>query len=138
MSEVLGTGVDLVENARIQSMIEKWGPRFLERVFREREREYCDRKAFPHEHYAGRFAVKEAVSKAFKTGISPDVNWLDIEVVRDGRSGAPSVALLGRAATYASERGVGSILISLAHTRHYAVATATVLAADPRNPKGGS
>ncbi len=127
MSNVIGSGIDLVENTRIREMIERWGHRFVDRVFCDREQAYCTRMAAPYQHYAGRFAVKEAVSKAFQTGIGPQVSWLDIEVVRHPDSGAPSVALSGRAAAYAEGLGVREILISLAHTRDYAIANATLL-----------
>jgi holo-[acyl-carrier protein] synthase len=127
MSNVIGSGIDLVENARIREMIERWGGRFVDRVFCAREQAYCSRMAAPHQHYAGRFAVKEAVSKAFQTGIGPQVSWLDIEVLRNPNSGAPSVALSGQAAACAERLGVKEILVSLAHTRDYAVANATLL-----------
>ncbi len=131
MSTVIGTGIDLVENDRIRTMIERWGARFVDRVFCPREQDYCVRKAMPHQHFAGRFAVKEAVSKAFQTGIGPQISWLDIEVMRNPETGAPSVLLTGRAAVHARRLGVGDVLVSLAHTRDYAIANATLLSASP-------
>jgi holo-[acyl-carrier protein] synthase len=122
----LGVGVDLVENERVRRAVERWGGPFLQRVFRPGERAYCDAQAVPWRHYAGRFAVKEAVSKAFGTGIGDRVGWLDIEVRRDPESGAPSVRLFGRARRLAAERGVDRVLISLAHTRELSVAEAVV------------
>jgi len=124
---VIGTGIDLVENTRMREMLERWGAKFKDRVFLPEEQSYCETKAFPFEHYAARFAVKEAVSKALGTGISPAVSWLGIEVVRSAESGAPSVRLLGRAREYAEARRVADILISLSHTRHYAVAHALLI-----------
>ena len=126
---VRGTGIDLVENERMQEMIERWGAKFLDRVFLDAEQRYCDAKAFPCRHYAGRFAVKEAVSKAFGTGLGPSIGWLDIEVVRDEASGAPSVRLLNKAQELAADRGVGAILVSLSHTKNYAVAQALLVSA---------
>ena len=81
----------------------------------------------PSRHYAGRFAVKEAVTKAFGTGIGPGLGWLDIEVVRNADTGAPSVRISSRSWKMAEEKGVGRILVSLSHTRNYAVAHALVL-----------
>jgi holo-[acyl-carrier protein] synthase len=124
---VIGTGVDLVENDRIRHLLEKWGPRFKDRVFRPSEQAYCDDKASPWLYYAGRFAVKEAVSKAFGTGIGPSLGWLDIEVVRNPDSGAPSVELTPHGKVLAHQQGVDRVLISLSHTHHFAVAHALLV-----------
>jgi len=126
---ILGTGIDLVENARFRDVLSRWDERFLGRVFLEKERAYCWKKAFPAQHFAGRFAIKEAVSKAFMTGIGSHFGWLDIEVVRNAQTGAPSVALHGKAADYARTVGVTRILVSISHTKEYAVASA-LLAGD--------
>ena len=80
---VLGTGIDLVETGRMQEVLGRWGQAFRNRVFLPEEQAYCDSLAAPWRHYAGRFAVKEAVSKAFGTGIGPAIGLLDMEVVRD-------------------------------------------------------
>lgn len=127
---VIGIGVDLVETGRMQESIAKWGDRFTHRIFGPTERAYCEGKAEPWRHYAGRFAVKEAVSKAFGTGIGEFIGWLDIEVERHADTGAPSVRLSPRAQAQARERGVGRILISLSHTRRYAVAQAVLTSGD--------
>jgi holo-[acyl-carrier protein] synthase len=119
---IIGTGIDLVETARIEKMLDRWGPSFRDRVFLPQEREYCESKAVPAQHYAGRFAVKEALVKALGTGIGEHATWLDVEVCRHAESGAPSVALTGLAARTASELGVTGTYVSLSHTRHYAVA----------------
>jgi len=79
---VLGTGVDLVENERVRALLTRWGSRFRDRVYLPAEQAYCESKASPWLYYAGRFAVKEAVSKAFGTGIGEGLGWLDIEVVK--------------------------------------------------------
>ena len=126
--QVIGTGVDLVENARVQRMLERWGGHFRDRVFLASEQAYCQAKASPWLYYAGRFAVKEAVSKAFGTGIGPAIGWLDIEVVKDVASGAPSVRLSPRGAALAETRRVSRVLSSLSHTRHFAVAQALLVA----------
>ena len=124
---VLGTGIDLVENDRMESLLTRWSGKFKDRVFLPAEQAYCESKAFPFRHYAGRFAVKEAVSKAFGTGLGPSLGLLDIEVVRDEGSGAPSVQLIGNARKLARAKGVSHVLISLSHTKNYAVAHALLL-----------
>lgn len=124
---VIGTGVDLVENDRIRALLDKWGARFKDRVFLSSEQAYCESKASPWLYYAGRFAVKEAVSKAFGTGIGPSLGWLDIEVRRDAESGAPSVELAAHGKALARRQGVDRVLISLSHTHHFAVAHALLV-----------
>ena len=123
----LGTGIDLVENERVKQTLIRWDRSFKERIFLPRERSYCDSKAEPWRHYAGRFAVKEAVTKAFGTGIGEHIGWQDIEVTRNERTGAPSVELSEKGWKLARERGVRRILISLSHTHHYAVAHALLV-----------
>lgn len=124
---VLGTGIDLVENERMREMLEKWGDSFRQKVFLRKEQEYCDTKTAPFRHYAARFAVKEAVSKAFGTGMGPHIGWLDIETVRDEATGAPSVRLAQKGAELAQRMGVTEIVVSLSHTRDYAVAHVLLL-----------
>jgi holo-[acyl-carrier protein] synthase len=128
---VIGTGVDLVENQRIREMLEKWGDKFTTRVFVEREREYCEKKASPWLYYAGRFAVKEAVSKAFGIGIGPRLSWMDIEVVRCSDTGAPSVEFSEKGKVLAREFNVGKVLVSLSHTRNFAIANALLIEKGP-------
>jgi len=124
---VLGTGIDLVENERMKETLAQWEGRFRERVFLVSEQSYCDSKAEPWRHYAGRFAVKEAVSKAFGTGVGEHIGWLDIEVARDGETGAPSVVLREKGQELAERLGVKRVLVSLSHTRSYAVAHALLV-----------
>jgi holo-[acyl-carrier protein] synthase len=124
---VIGTGIDLVENDRMREMLEKWGDAFKRKVFLEREQDYCDTRAAPFRHYAARFAVKEAVSKAFGTGMGPHIGWLDIETVRDETTGAPSVRLVEKGTQLAESMGVTEIVVSLSHTRDYAVAHVLLL-----------
>lgn len=124
---MIGVGVDLVEVPRVRRTIGRWKGRFLDRVFRTSERTYCDAQAVPWRHYAGRFAVKEAVGKAFGTGIGDRIGWTDIEVLRDAKSGAPAVRLHGQGKRLAARRGVRRILISLSHSRDHAVAQAVLV-----------
>lgn len=124
---ILGIGVDVVECTRVRGAVETWGDRFVGRVFRAEERAYCAGQAAPWRHYAGRFAVKEAVAKAFGTGIGDSLGWKDVEVSRDPATGAPSVALRGRGIRLARMRGVVRVLVSLAHGRDLAVAQAVLI-----------
>lgn len=124
---VLGIGVDIVETGRIERSIERFGERFLKRVFTEGEREYCGAMPVPARHYAARFAAKEAVSKAFGTGIGKQVGWRDMEVKRK-ESGEPYLVLHGGAEELAGKLRVVQALISLSHTDQYAVANAILVA----------
>lgn len=126
----LGTGVDIVETRRMSQVLDRWGARFKDKVFLPAEQAYCESKAFPCRHYAGRFAVKEAVSKAFGTGVGPQLGWLDIEVVTDARTGAPTVCLSRKAQSVADARRAATVLVSLSHSDHYAIAHALLVAAN--------
>ena len=118
---VLGIGVDLVENARIQHSLDRFGERFLHRIFTAGEIEYCQSMKFPARHFAARFAAKEAVSKAFGTGIGKAMGWRDIDVHKK-ESGEPFLVFHGSADALAKKRAVKSAWISLSHTEHHAVA----------------
>ncbi len=127
---VLGIGVDLVECTRIQHSLDRFGDRFLHRVFTDDEIAYATSMKFPARHLAARFAAKEAVSKAFGTGIGKAMGWRDIEVLKNA-SGEPYLRLSGQAETLARERGVTSALVTLSHTDNHAVAC-VVLEGDPQ------
>src|SRR5436853_897661 len=122
---VLGIGVDMVEVERIQHSLDRFGERFMKRVFTEGEIAYCVSMKFPARHFAARFATKEAVSKAFGTGIGHHMGWRDIEVRRK-ESGEPYAVLHGGAESLGRERGVTQVHISLSHSDAYSVATAMV------------
>ncbi|MCB0872221.1 MAG: holo-ACP synthase [Thermoleophilia bacterium] len=117
---VLGIGIDLIEIDRIAAALEK-RPRFAERCFTEAEAAYCAGKAFPPQHFAARFAAKEAVGKALGIGMT---RWREVEVVR-GR-GAPTIRLHGRYLQRAADLGVRDIAVSLTHSRGVAAAVAVV------------
>jgi holo-[acyl-carrier protein] synthase len=119
---LLGIGVDLVECARIQHSLDRFGDRFLHRVFTDGEIEYSNSMKFPARHLAARFAAKEAVSKAFGTGIGKAMGWRDIDV-RKKPSGEPYLVFTGHAEEMAKSRGVTSALITLSHTDNYAMAS---------------
>jgi holo-[acyl-carrier protein] synthase len=118
---VIGIGVDLVECERIQHSIDRFGDRFLHRVFTDGEIEYSMSMKFPARHLAARFAAKEAVSKAFGTGIGKAMGWRDIDV-RKKPSGEPYLVLTGHADELAKNRGVKAASITLSHTDHHAMA----------------
>jgi holo-[acyl-carrier protein] synthase len=118
---MIGIGIDVIECKRIEHSLERFGARFMQRVFTEGEIAYCHSMKFPARHFAARFAAKEALSKAFGTGIGKAMGWRDIDVQKK-ESGEPFVVLNGSAESLARERGVKSILISLTHTDHHAVA----------------
>jgi holo-[acyl-carrier protein] synthase len=118
---VIGIGVDMVEVMRVQHSIDRFGDRFLHRVFTAGEIDYCKSMPHPARHFAARFAAKEAVSKAFGTGIGKAMGWKDIDVHRK-ESGEPFLVLTGGAQQLALVRHVGQALITLSHTDHHAVA----------------
>ena len=118
---VLGIGVDLVECARIQHSIDRFGERFLHRVFTEGEIEYSMSMKFPARHLAARFAAKEAVSKAFGTGIGKAMGWRNIDI-RKKPSGEPFLVFSGPAEELAKQRGLATALVTLSHTEHHAMA----------------
>ena len=120
---ILGLGTDIVEVARIQSAHTKWGADFLQRTLRTEEIAYCLSHRAPAPHIAARFAAKEAVSKAFGTGIGVELGWHDLEVVREV-SGRPLIILHGNGIKLLAACGAKKILISLSHTEYYATATA--------------
>ncbi len=118
-------GVDLIEIARIESALARDG--FRERVFTEAERVYCDGRPNPAQHYAARFAGKEAVGKALGFGVARAFAWRDIEIA--GRP-KPSVTLSGRLAGWAERVGAGRIDLSMTHSRDLAAAVCAVADAD--------
>lgn len=123
---ILGIGTDIVETKRIADSLDRFGNRFLHRVFLDGEVTYSKSMKFPHLHLAARFAAKEAISKAFGTGIGRELGWRDMEIIREP-SGQPKVILHGRALSYAQTRGVREIHVSLSHTADYAAATALLV-----------
>ena len=111
---IAGIGVDIVDIGRIQSLLDRYGERFLARVYTGAEAEYAMRGANKAERLAGRFAVKEAVMKALGTGKSQGILWRDVETVR-GRFGKPEVHLHGQAVKWAKLRSGGSVHVSITH-----------------------
>jgi holo-[acyl-carrier protein] synthase len=122
ISMLIGTGVDLIEVERIAHSIERFGERFLHRVYTDDEIAYCTRRRVSAESFAARFAAKEAGAKALGTGISRGVTWNEFQVTRHP-GGRPVLELRGRAEWLAKELGVRAISLSLTHSRGLAMAT---------------
>src|SRR5713101_3008874 len=118
---IVGTGIDIAEVPRIAESIQRFGDRFLRRVFTEGEIQYCDSKANRVERYAARFAAKEAAMKALGTGWSRGVRWRDIEVVRQ-KGQRPTIQFHGQAAIIATQLGTKNIALSITHTSEQALA----------------
>jgi holo-[acyl-carrier protein] synthase len=129
---ILGTGVDIIEVDRIRSAQEKFGDRFVRRILREPEIAYCQSHRDPAPFLAARFAAKEAISKAFGTGIGSQLGWLDLEVARHP-SGEPFVILHGPALELLATRHAKRVHLTLSHTSQHAVAVA-ILESDPSVP----
>jgi len=123
---LIGIGIDVVEVSRIKSSLDEFGEKFQTRIFTETEREYCQKQKRPELHFAGRFAAKEAIAKAFGTGIGKEIGWLDMEIIRKP-SGEPDVKLTEAASAYAKSRGVQQVMVSLTHAKHYAAANAVIM-----------
>jgi holo-[acyl-carrier protein] synthase len=111
---ITGIGIDVVQNERIRDSIQRFGDRFLNRIYTEGEMEYCKRCAQPEIHYAARFAAKEAAFKALGTGWTAGVKWKDVEVVRLP-SGKPELHLHGEALKHAMAAGAERFHVSLTH-----------------------
>jgi holo-[acyl-carrier protein] synthase len=120
---ILGTGIDIIEVARIAASHEKFGERFLTHVLRPAEIAYCLSHKQPAPFLAARFAAKEAVSKAFGTGIGAHLGWQDIEVARK-ESGEPFVILHDKGLALFEQRGARLLHLTLSHTATYAAAMA--------------
>ena len=122
---ILGTGIDIVETQRIEASIERFGERFLDRVFLPNEVAYARSMKKPSLHLAERFAAKEAISKAFGTGIGKELGWKDMEICRRA-SGEPFVVMHGKGLELMKTRGATRVLVSLSHTDQYGTASAVI------------
>ena len=118
---IVGTGIDIAEVGRIRQSIERFGDRFLHRVFTAAEIQYCDSKANRIERYAARFAAKEAAMKALGTGWNYGVRWRDVEVSRKPGQ-RPTIFFHGKAAEFAKKLGATNVALSLSHTAEQAIA----------------
>lgn len=122
---ILGTGIDIIEVSRVQASHDRFGEKFLNRLLLADEIAYCLSHKIPGPFIAARFAAKEAISKAFGTGIGASLGWHDMEVKRK-ESGEPYVALHGKGLDLLAARGGKRLLISLSHTQIYATAVAVL------------
>jgi holo-[acyl-carrier protein] synthase len=118
---IVGTGVDICEVERVRAAIDRFGQRFLKRVFTQAEREYCESKRNRIERYAARFAAKEAAMKAIGTGLRQGVSWQDFEVGRE-TGGRPTLIIRGKAADFAAKLGMKRAALSITHTESQAMA----------------
>ena len=132
--QILGIGTDIIECLRIAQMIERHGELFIRRVYTEHEIAYCSTKKAATQHYAGRWAAKEAVLKALGTGWRRGISWRDVEV-RNKPGGAPTIALRGGAKEVLEQSGIREMHISISHCRSHATAYAI---AEGEAPKSAS
>jgi holo-[acyl-carrier protein] synthase len=127
MSNIIGLGIDATDIPRIATTLERYGERFMNRIFTDGEIAYCRRRREPAIHFAGRFAAKEAAMKALGTGHSQNVLWRDIEVVR--RGGPPQLQFHGGAARRFAAIGAQSSLLTITHSETLALAQVLILRA---------
>ena len=118
---IFGVGIDLVNIPRMESVLERWGERFVERVFTEQEAEICRQRAHPAASFALRFAAKEAFSKALGTGMRRGIRWRDIEVYHLP-GGRPTLRLMGKTSELCREKGISRLHLSLTDEASYGAA----------------
>lgn len=119
---IVGTGVDIIEVERVRYALDRWGEKFLKRVFTQREMDYVNTKKFPYENLAARFACKESVLKAFGD-TRRGIQLKSIEVLNDSK-GKPEIVLHDEAKEFASKNRLDNIIVSMSHTANYAVSNA--------------
>jgi len=125
---LVGLGADVIEVERIRGVLERQGERFLARVFTQEERAYCSKMSFPHKHFAARFAAKEAVSKAFTTGIGGELGWRSVSVYHGDRN-QPLVRLDEKGRALLKDAGATHVILTLSHTDTVAMAVAALVRA---------
>jgi holo-[acyl-carrier protein] synthase len=125
--EIVGLGTDIVENVRIARMVKEHGELFLTRVYTSREIRYCQTRKHSTEHFAGRWAAKEAVLKCLGTGWRNGLCWTDMEI-RNDQQGKPHIVLRGAARDQAEQMKISDIMLSISHCRAYATAFAVAVA----------
>lgn len=128
--KILGIGTDITECLRIAQMIERHGELFIGRVYTPHEIEYCRSRRMATQHFAGRWAAKEAVLKALGTGWRRGISWRDVEI-RNLPTGQPFATLRGGTAEIAADRGIGCVLVSISHCRTHATAHAVAVDESP-------
>jgi holo-[acyl-carrier protein] synthase len=123
---LIGLGCDLIETERIKSVLERHGERFLKRIFTEEEQAYCNSIKYSHKHYAARWAAKEAVSKAFTTGIGEHLDWTSVSVYHGSRK-EPLVRLDAKGAALLKQVGATHVWLTLSHIDSHAMAVAALV-----------
>ncbi|MBN2541964.1 holo-ACP synthase [bacterium] len=116
---ILGVGIDIIETARVQKVIDRYGSHFLTRVYTDDEINYCKNRKRSYEHFAARFAAKEAFVKALGIGLSDGIKWKDISIINNGY-GKPEINFTGVARENADKKGVRKAHISITHSRYSA------------------
>lgn len=119
---IKGLGTDIIEIDRIEKVVSRYGQQFLDRLFTSSEQEYCKKYRNPIQHYAGRFAAKEAIAKALGKGISKEIAWTDIEIIND-ENGKPHVYLAPQVRDLFSDP---TVHLSISHCKQYATAVAII------------
>ena len=123
---IVGTGIDIVEVFRMRDAISKWGDSFLTKVFTGKEIKYSNSKRFAPQHFAARFAAKEAVVKAFGGARKYPLNWTDIEIFND-EEGKPIIYFSNDALKLKKLKNVNEVVVSMSHSKNYAVANVILL-----------
>ena len=123
---IFGSGVDIVEVFRMREAIDKWGDSFLKKIFTDREIEYSNSKRFSCQHFAARFAAKEAVVKAFGEPRKFPIKWTEIEVLNDGE-GKPTIKFHKDALKLMNKKKIKNVVLSMSHSKNYAVANVILL-----------
>ncbi len=123
---ILGTGVDIVEVSRMRDAINKWGDSFLTKIFTPKVIEYSNSRRFSFQHFAARFAVKEAVVKAFGDPRRNPIRWTEIEVLNDDE-GKPIIEFHDDALKIKKKKKINDVIISMSHSKNYAIANAILL-----------
>ncbi len=123
---IAGTGIDIVEISRFRKAKKKWGNSFLNKIFTESEIAYSRKRRFQDQHFAARFAAKEAVLKAFGDKLSSIHNWQDIEILND-KSGRPYIRFHRSAKKLKTKEKINNVILSMAHCKGHAVANAILI-----------
>lgn len=123
---IIGTGVDIVEVFRMKDATDRWGDSFLTKVFTAREIKYCNSKRFSCQHFAARFAAKEAVVKAIGQPRKFPVKWTDVEILNDSE-GKPMIEFRDAAAKLKKIKKIGDVILSMSHSKNYAIANVILL-----------
>lgn len=123
---IAGTGIDIVEIPRMRDAVKKWGKGFISKVFTPREVRYSNSKRFSEQHFAARFAAKEAVIKAFGEPSKFPIKWTDIEVINDGE-GKPIIEFRGGALKFKKRKKIDDVVVSMSHSKNYAIASVILL-----------